>query len=434
MHSVQFCRPLACLFDQVYREISEGPGNRRISLEAEDELLLGMISLPMHWMDQRMQVAPQVYATDASLEGGGACIPTGLSSRGRAKCHPVTIWEGLIYIDTDELGTKLVRCEERCLPKVNKVFWGEDGPTRALARVPPQREVPTFFDELVKLRGWLEDASRAVKLPRWEVVEIYENLMMNEVARNRTNEKLDSGAYFVEGAQLLRLWWLRGINVASFSFGRPESKRSPPDTAGLEDLDSRALGRWKEDAWRLPPFHYAEPNMVKGSSGIRRLTSDEQLRFFGYTADHLNFKQKVTEDQIQQMLGGAWPAILVARLLVNLRASWSAKFGPKSGGQVGVEHFRPLGVPCTDLSVRLALDPEQKLSDAQFLAMLVGINVSLKGTDVRLDIGLRFAASWPPTSEGGPSTPLCGNRKAHEKGAKRRAESVGSSYISGCRT
>ena len=41
-------------------------------------------SLPMNWMDQRTQ---HVYATDASLEGGGACVTTGLSARGRAKCH-----------------------------------------------------------------------------------------------------------------------------------------------------------------------------------------------------------------------------------------------------------------------------------------------------------------------------------------------------------
>ena len=38
-----------------------------------------------------------------------------------------------------------------------------------------------------------------------------------------------------------------------------------------------------------------------------------------------------------------------------------------------------LGVTQSDLPVRLALDPEQKLSDEQFLAMLVGRNVSHKG-------------------------------------------------------
>ncbi|CAE7194356.1 SLC12A7 [Symbiodinium sp. CCMP2592] len=31
MHSVQFCRPLACLFDQLYREMSEGPGPMRVT-------------------------------------------------------------------------------------------------------------------------------------------------------------------------------------------------------------------------------------------------------------------------------------------------------------------------------------------------------------------------------------------------------------------
>ena len=51
MHSVQFCRPLACLFDQLYREMSEGPGTHRVSLVAQDELLMISSSLPMHWMD-----------------------------------------------------------------------------------------------------------------------------------------------------------------------------------------------------------------------------------------------------------------------------------------------------------------------------------------------------------------------------------------------
>ena len=59
-----------------------------------------------------------------------------------------------------------------------------------------------------------------------------------------------------------------------------------------------------------------------------------------------------------------------------------------------MDHFRTLGVTQSDLPVRLALDPEQKLSDEQFLAMLVGRNVSHKlGTDVRLDMGLPFVAA-----------------------------------------
>ena len=65
--------------------MSECPGTHRVSLVAEDELLMIISSLPMHWMDQNRTS----YTTDASLEGGGACVTTGLSARGRAKCHLV---------------------------------------------------------------------------------------------------------------------------------------------------------------------------------------------------------------------------------------------------------------------------------------------------------------------------------------------------------
>ena len=137
--------------------------------------------------------------------------------------------------------------------------------------------------------------------------------------------------------------------------------------------------------------------MVKGSSGVRRLQSDEQLRMFGFFSDHLSFKQKVSEDQRQQLIACSWP-VVAARLLVNLvlplgeardrdlcaelwkiweggeararqmqESSWSAKFGPGSSGRVNMDHFRTLGLTQSDLPVRLALDPEQKLSDEQFL-------------------------------------------------------------------
>ena len=189
IHSV----PLACLFDQLYREMSEGPGTHRVSLVAEDELLMIISSLPMHWMDQRTQVSPHVYATDASLEGGGACVTTGLSARGRANhllgsgddlggaCDPILIIEvfggmgglrqacellglqpqGLIYIDTSDLGTKLVQRQcgyvltfgdirkinfedvkgwRRSFPKVTRVILEAAGLGILLKAVPPLRK------------------------------------------------------------------------------------------------------------------------------------------------------------------------------------------------------------------------------------------------------------------------------------------------------
>ncbi|CAE7270082.1 unnamed protein product [Symbiodinium sp. CCMP2592] len=503
MHSVQFCRPLACLFDQLYREMSEGPGRMRVSIGAEDELLMIISSLPMHWMDQRARGRAKCHLLGSGDDLGGSCDPVliievfGGMGGLRQACQLLGLQpQGLIYIDTSELGTKLVRRQcgyvltygdikkitfedvkgwRRSFPKVAKVIFGGGWPGCGSGLAAPSSsggpaEMDGHLDMMIQLRNWLGQASKAVKLGPWEIVEIYENVVMKEEALDRMCSKLDAGVFFVEGAQLMRcrrprMWWLRGLNLvtagdmklkpgkptsmvfdterpplstflrpgchkldkendAFFSFGRPEPKQVAPREAAIDDLDSRTLGRWKGDSWRLPPHHYVEANMVRGSSGVRRLQSDEQLRMLGFFSDHLTFKQKVTEDQKQQMISSSWPVVVAARLLVNLvlplseagsrdlsaelwkvweagearsqqllQASWSAKFGPGSSGRVNVEHFRSLGVSHADLPVRLALDPDHRLSDEQFLAMLVGRNVSHKGTDVRLDMGLPFVAS-----------------------------------------
>ena len=154
---------------------------------------------------------------------------------------------------------------------------------------------------------------------------------------------------------------------------------------------------------------------------------------FGYHSDHLQFKEKVSEDQKQQMIAAAWPAILAARLLVNLVVRlgeakerdlcvelWKVWEAGRSSGQADATAFLEhevwskvgragrraalpiFGVCHTDLPVRVALDPSHRLDDEQFLAMLVARNVSHKGTDVRLDIGLRFAAAGLQASVSGP--------------------------------
>ena len=89
MHAVQYCRPLACCFDELYRNLSLDDPELLVDLSAYEELLMLTALLPMLWSSQRSCLSPTVYATDASPEGGGACQTTGLSSRGRAKLHLV---------------------------------------------------------------------------------------------------------------------------------------------------------------------------------------------------------------------------------------------------------------------------------------------------------------------------------------------------------
>ncbi|CAE8583370.1 unnamed protein product, partial [Polarella glacialis] len=86
MHSVQFCRPLGVLFDELYKVPAQGSG-LALGVAGGDELLLLSMSLPLHWLDQRTKLDPRVYATDASLEGAGACVSYELSPLGEAKCH-----------------------------------------------------------------------------------------------------------------------------------------------------------------------------------------------------------------------------------------------------------------------------------------------------------------------------------------------------------
>ena len=89
MHSVQYKRPLASLFDAIYHKYN-GESQKWVSEAAIDEVLLLTCSLPMHWIDQRCEIAGQVLATDASEEGAGACITTGIAKWGRTRINALS--------------------------------------------------------------------------------------------------------------------------------------------------------------------------------------------------------------------------------------------------------------------------------------------------------------------------------------------------------
>eukprot|EP00439_Symbiodinium_sp_Y106_P001984 s9449_g1.t1 len=290
--------------------------------------------------------------------------------------------QGLVYFDTSDLGTKLVR--RQCgyvltFGDIRKVTF-EDG----LATLFPKSDQDGFLGAMVQLRDWIQQPAWP-SLPPWELVEIYENLLLKPEATDRVTSKLR--------------WWLKGLNLVTAGDMKLKPAAGKP-TSMVFDTERPPLSAFLKP--RLPPRHYVDANMVKGSSGVRRLQSDEQLRMFGFFSDHLSFKQKVSEDQRQQLIACSWPAVVAARLLVNLvlpleeaKDRELVECQVRAGVErVNMDHFRTLGVTQSDLPVRLALDPEQKLSDEQFLAMLVGRNVSHKlGTDVRLDMGLPFVAA-----------------------------------------
>ena len=77
------------------------------------------------------------------------------------------------------------------------------------------------------------------------------------------------------------------VDEPFFSFCLPQPRGGPPPSPTM------FRGRWKGDAWRLAPYHYQGSNLVRTSSGVRRLLADEQLRMSGFHTAHLDLKMKL---------------------------------------------------------------------------------------------------------------------------------------------
>lgn len=235
MHSVQFARPLACCFDEIYRSINMHSHTRGLPLTALDELLMLMGLLPQHWMDQKLEISGTCYATDASEDGGGACASIGLSARGKAKCRlaccesqdqeggaadPIVLIEafggigglrkaiellgimpqGIIFIDSDPLCQKLAKkhCAfvqvvddikkvdknmilgwRRLFPRAQQVLLGGGWPCVNHSSLNKHRQgagaaSSRLLDDMVRIAGDLKTCSAAAKLSDWEVLEIYD--------------------------------------------------------------------------------------------------------------------------------------------------------------------------------------------------------------------------------------------------------------------
>ena len=251
MHSVQFARPLGVIFDEVYRAIHCGPGHV-LGVSAGDELLMLTMSLPMHWMDQRLKLDPKVYATDASEEGGGACVSYELSPLGEAKVHmlscsaedldgqaadPILVIEhfggmgglkkaldllgivpmGVIFIDSLKTACKLAKLHCAFAITLN------DATTITRDQVRQWRQWFPRATKVVSAGGWpssshlletMLQVTEWLKELDWEVVELYENVMMNELDRDTVTAKIQAAPLLWDAAQLspckrARLFWLR---------------------------------------------------------------------------------------------------------------------------------------------------------------------------------------------------------------------------------
>eukprot|EP00438_Fugacium_kawagutii_P032554 Skav201090 [mRNA] locus=scaffold2562:77913:81556:+ [translate_table: standard] len=515
MHSVQFARPLACCFDETYKVINSPTHLKGLPLPVLDEVCMLSGFLPLHWIDQKMDLSGVCYATDASEDGGGACCTIGLSGRGKAKCRlaccehqdleggaadPIVLIEafggmgglrkaiellgimpqGIIFIDSDPLCLKLAKKHSafvmvvddikkvdrnmvlswrRMFPRATKGGWpcvnhSALNKRRKGAEAPSSR----LLDDMLRIAEDLKSCSGAAKLSNWEVLELYENVMMDDADLSRQSEAIGEAPVFVEAGQVHwcrrpRLYWMKGFAAVEgqdlkfgmrpnlgtegsniqliqavltaqrpplewflrdnseklanpeepfYTFARPRPKPSEPeDAAGKERCSDRTLGRWRGDSWRLAPYQYSDANMIRTQHGIRRPLGDEQLRMLGFNSDHFQIKQKLSEDQQQQMTGNSWAIIVVARLLAGLaidRQHFAARNIVEDLWQVWraledrVQQLKQTrGLHRRWLLLRLIL--MARLSEEQLLVYLLSRSVSHRGSDVRMDTGIPFCAS-----------------------------------------
>ena len=434
MHSVQYCRQLASLFDQIYVEMNlKIP--RTMGEKAVDELLLLLTcALPMHQMDLRMKVSGQVYATDASPDGGGACVSTQLSPWGSARLHSLSheadgieggatertiVIEafagiggfkqaldllgyepmGVIAIDISpdcakiykqhcrhvvwipdilQVTEKQVQEWRERFPKATKVLLTGGWPCVNHSQLNAHRggadaASSKLLEALMLIRGWLVEAPKKLRMPGWDLVELYENVVMDDADYATQSKRIGSEAVYLEAAHVgrcrrPRLYWLRGLDLvhgvdlklknrkalrdhtyqvkevkidterpplewflqpgarkmedpedAFPTFTRPIPRKSPPDQpAGLEQCSEKAKRRWQGDSYRLQPYWYENRNMVVDQNGPRPLLPEERLRMMGFQSNHLSTKTRLSADTKGQLIGNAVSAIAVARLLVGL--------------------------------------------------------------------------------------------------------------------
>ena len=264
MHSVQYCRPLSCLMDHLYVDLNRAIP-RELSEHSRDELLLLTCALPMHWQDLKLKVSGQVYATDASPDGGGACSSTGLSPWGNARLHllgheangiedsgtqktlVIELFAGMgglkqaldligfepmgvVGIDTSADCSKVFKQHCRhCLwysnvldltekdvvqwrerfPRATSVLLGGGWPCINHSQLNVHRQGAAgassqLLDAMLRIRGWLETCSKKAKLPAWKVLEFYENVVMDDEDYKVQTRKIGFSAFYVEAAQLGR--------------------------------------------------------------------------------------------------------------------------------------------------------------------------------------------------------------------------------------
>ena len=208
------------------------------------------------------------------------------------------------------------------------------------------------------------------------------------------------------------------------SFLRPFKKAAPlRRPAGLKQSSALAIRRWKQDSYRLPPFHYEDGNLVTDENGPRRLKVEEQARMLGFPSHYLDIIKKFVglhqlEDEKGCLVGGAGSVICMARLIFGFTSLKTAVESKEGTGSLtwlweqwvawDARERERLAAGAETRSQRgPAPEPQVGFSGAKTPSRevftvgqkLVAVYLRLaeqRGTDVRLDMGIPFCASaWP---------------------------------------
>ena len=264
MRSVQYCRPLSCLFDQLYLNMNQ-PSVRMLNEKGRDEVILLSSALPMHWLDLKAKANGNVFATDASEEGGGACMSTALTTWGLSRLQSMSHEDegiegtrteraivvecfagiggakqaldllgfepmGVIAIDNSPESAKVYRqhCRHavwiqdiksiqeadvyewrKRFPKAEVVILTGGWPCINHSKLNVKRQGATgasslLLDDMIQIGKWLEQAANLPGVKPWSVIKLFENVVLGDQDFAVQSKKIGVTPIFLEAGQLGR--------------------------------------------------------------------------------------------------------------------------------------------------------------------------------------------------------------------------------------
>ena len=151
--------------------------------------------------------------------------------------------------DIKKVTEEMVRDWRRQFPRVKRVIAGGGWPcvNHSLlnsAREGAGAETSELLGVMLQVAKWLRKCSKPLRLPDWEIVELYDNVVMDESDLEIQSRKIGFYPMFVEAGDMLwcrrpRLWWLRGLPLVpatDLSVAEKVEKSASPHYANLSKV------------------------------------------------------------------------------------------------------------------------------------------------------------------------------------------------------